>query len=190
MKSKDNSYESLVKFRWTSHSDDGSWEDHSDVFDTQEECYEDMMEHAIDKMKWNVEWDDIIGGAPEKELANGIVTTVHPIRYHLNVNADKITHTSYSGTYTWQIERVVDEWNPRFKVNDILRKGTTVAIVACANENALSPSNFGYQITIVGHDVPRYDEWTRDEEHWISCDDEKNWSKIGEVTMDVENGEA
>lgn len=185
-----NSYESHLKFRWTAHSDDGVWSDHSANFDTQEECYKDMMNHAIDKMKWNIEWEDVVSdGATKQALAGGIITTGQPIGYELKVNADRISHTSYSGTYSWQIEKVLDDWNPRFKCNDILRKGTTVAIVACANENAIDPDNFGYTITIVGHNVPRYNEWTRDPEHWISCDDEKNWSKIGEVTMDVENGE-
>ena len=52
-----------MKYAWTAKSDDGCFEDKSEkVFNTQEECYMDMMNHAIDKMKWNVEYEDVIDG--------------------------------------------------------------------------------------------------------------------------------
>ena len=177
------------KYHWIAHSDDDCYTEGSGPFDTQEECYKDMMNHAIDKMKWNLEWSDVLYDGVTKTESKGLVTTGEPIGYELKVNADEIVHKSYSGTYTYRIEVVQKEWKPRFKVNDILRNGTTVAIVACANEKETNPDNFGYRMTIVGHTPPKWNEWTKDDEHWISCDDEKNWSKIGEVTMDVENGD-
>jgi len=177
------------KYRWTAHSDDGCYNESSCLFDTQEKCYENMMNVAINKMKWNLEWSDVLSDGATKTESKGLVTTVEPIGYELKVNADEIVHKSYSGTYTYRIEVVQKEWKPRFKVNDILRKGTTVAIIACANENETNPDNFGYRMTIVGHTPPKWNEWTKDDEHWISAEDENNWSKIGEVTMDVENGD-
>jgi hypothetical protein len=184
-----NSYEKAYKFYWTAESDDGAWSDKSKLFETQEECYADMMNHAIDKMKWNVEWDDLVSDTATVVSTNGIVTTREPIGYELKVNADEITHTSYSGTYTWKIKRVVAEWEPKFKCQDIICKGSTVALVVCANEKSENPEDFGYQITIYGQEVPRYDEWTRDANHWIPCDEVDDWIKIGEVTRDVEDGE-
>ena len=179
------------KYRWTAHSSDKSWSDRSQgAFDTQEECYMDMMNHAVDKMKWNIEWDDIVYDSSGKcELIDGIMTYDTSIYYGLTVTSDTIIHTSYSGTYIYSIETVPAEWKPRYKVNDIIRNGTTVAIIACANEKTKDPEDFGYRITICGHEAPRYDKWTKDAEHWIPCKDEGKWCKIGEVTLDVENGE-
>lgn len=179
------------KYRWTAHSDDGCYNESSCLFDTQEKCYENMMNVAIDKMKWNLEWSDVLSDGATKTESKGLVTTGEPIGYELKVNADEIVHKSYSGIYTYKIEVVQKEWKPRFKVNDIINvcNGNTVALVVCANECATDPNDFGYKIVIYGQEVPKYNEWKKDKDHWISADDESNWRKIGEVTMDVENGD-
>lgn len=148
-----------------------------------------MMNHAIDKMKESVEWKNFLPVKVAKLNDNiEIISTDRPIRCFLSVNIDSIL-CNCPKSHSWKIEKVLDDWKPRFKVNDIVRKGTIVAIIACANEKETNPDNFGYRMTIVGHTPPKWNEWTKDDEHWISAEDEKNWSKIGEVTMDVENGD-
>lgn len=96
-----------IGFNWTAESDDGVFrENSSKAFATQQACYEDMMNHAIDKMKWNVEWEDFDECEPSKR-SDGIVSAKVPIEHKLEVNTDKITHTSYSGTYYYEIEPIV-----------------------------------------------------------------------------------
>ena len=177
-----------AKYYWEAHSDDECYNESSRLFDTQEECYADMMDCAVNKMKWNIEWEDVVSDSATTTESNGIVTTGEPIGYELKVNANEIVHKSYSGTYTYTI-KTKNEWKPRFKCQDIICKGSTVALVVCANEKSKDPKDFGYQITIYGQELPRYDEWTRDANHWIPCDEVDDWRKIGEVTMDVEDGE-
>ena len=45
-------------FKWVAKSDDGVFEDESTrCFATQKECYDDMRNHALEKMKWNTEYE-------------------------------------------------------------------------------------------------------------------------------------
>lgn len=104
-----------MKYLWTAKSDDDCFHDKSDrVFDTQEECYNDMMEHAVDKMKWNVDYWDVIDGQNILEK-NGIKQTNEVgkdagyIGYEVKFMPHKIVHTSYSGTYTYEIVTKEDE---------------------------------------------------------------------------------
>ena len=104
-----------MKYAWTAKSDDGCFEDKSEkVFNTQEECYMDMMNHAIDKMKWNVEYEDVIEG--QNIIENGGLKKTNEvgkyagyIGYDVKFMPHKIVHTSYSGTYTYEIVTVADE---------------------------------------------------------------------------------
>lgn len=96
----------VIGFNWTAKSDDDCFHDKSEkAFATQEDCYNDMMNHAVDKMKWNIEWNDVL----EREVdpsENGLITkeqTGFTIGYTLDVSPDKIVHESYSGKYTYEI---------------------------------------------------------------------------------------
>lgn len=83
-------YENPKGFRWIASSNDGCFEDGSqEVFATREECYNDMRNAVLEKMKWNTDFhedfeedDDVIG-------------------YDVQFSRNKIVHTSYSGTYTY-----------------------------------------------------------------------------------------
>lgn len=104
-----------MKYAWTAKSDDGCFEDMSEkAFDTQEECYTDMMVHAVNKIKWNVDYWDVIDGQNILEK-NGIKQTNEVgkdagyIGYELKFMPHKIVHTSYSGTYTYEIVTKEDE---------------------------------------------------------------------------------
>ena len=92
-------------FTWVAESTDGSYHERSiRTFETQEECYNDMMFHAIDKMKWNVEYTDVVDDPfYEKPDNDGIVRHDNPIRYTLDCYSDHIIHRSYSGDYIYTI---------------------------------------------------------------------------------------
>ena len=93
-----------MKYRWTASSDDGSFSDSSaKTFDTQAECYMDMMNHAIDKMKWNVEWNDVCDDCVIVPNKDGILIGSSCIEYNAQFFTDKIIHKSYSGIYTYSI---------------------------------------------------------------------------------------
>lgn len=103
-----------MKYTWKAESDDGVWTDKATrVFDTQEECYADMMDNAVNKMKWNVEYSDVIEGQILSEK-NGLTKTDENaecggyIGYEAKFMPHKIVHTSYSGTYTYEIVPVAD----------------------------------------------------------------------------------
>ena len=79
-------------FYWIARSNDNSFEDESEVyFDTKKEAYNDMRNAAIEKMKWNTEYDE--------DFEDGV-----DIGYEVLFSQDKITHTSYSGVYTYEIK--------------------------------------------------------------------------------------
>ena len=104
----------VIGFKWTAVSDDDCFHDKSSkAFATQEDCYNDMMVHAVDKMKWNIEWGDVVE-RPVSPTENGLITekqTGFGIGYTLDCYPDKIVHKSYSGEYTYQIHPiVVDEY--------------------------------------------------------------------------------
>ena len=87
------------KCRWECSSDDGSFTDDSRrTFDTQEECYNDMRNSALEKMKWNTEWCDV------NDCADGDF-----IGYKVSFFKDKIIHKSYSGTYTYIIKKIEND---------------------------------------------------------------------------------
>jgi len=104
-----------MKYTWTAASDDKSWNDKATrLFDTQEDCYADMMDHAVNKMKWNVDWQDVVEG--QNLIENGGLKKTNEvgkyagyIGYDVKFMPHKIVHTSYSGTYTYEIVTVADE---------------------------------------------------------------------------------
>ena len=82
----------IVKYKWVAKCSDGSFEDNSKrMFETKEECYNDMRNNALEKMKWNTEY--------KQDFDNG----EDSIGYEVSFSQNKIVHTSYSGTYTYKI---------------------------------------------------------------------------------------
>ena len=82
-----------MKYSWKVKSDDGAFEDDSKIkFDTKKEAYNNMRHHALVKMKWNTEWEDFDDMSEEDWIG-----------YDVKFHQDYIIHTSYSGTYTYEI---------------------------------------------------------------------------------------
>ena len=87
----------MKKFKWIAKSDDGAFEDESTkVFDSKKDCYEDMRNLALEKMKWNTEYDDDFSYLLDDDY----------IGYEVKFKQDEIVHTSYSGVYTYKIVEV------------------------------------------------------------------------------------
>jgi hypothetical protein len=83
----------MKKYSWKAKSDDGAFEDDSKIkFDTKKEAYNNMRHHALVKMKWNTEWEDFSDMSKEDCIG-----------YNVTFHQDYIIHTSYSGTYTYEI---------------------------------------------------------------------------------------
>lgn len=98
-----------MKFTWKAKNNDG-WSDSPMtalgkpiLFDTQEECYKHMRSAAMNKMKWNTNWEDFDDMETET-TKDGILTTVYDyIAYDVNFYPNKIVHRSYSGEYVYEI---------------------------------------------------------------------------------------
>lgn len=96
-------YSPTGKWKWVAKSNDGSFQDESRcVFDTKEEAYNDMRSAALEKMKWNTEWADVIGGFGEDN-------DDFSLGYEVHFCPSWIEHTSYSGTYTYKIIQATSE---------------------------------------------------------------------------------
>lgn len=95
-------------YYFTGTDDGGCYSVTSTTYSTQEECYMAMMNCAIEKMKWNVEWEDVLDGQQQHDV-KGILksdeTNGGYIGYEAKFYPHKIVHTSYSGTYTYEIHR-------------------------------------------------------------------------------------
>lgn len=83
-----------TKFRWIASSNDGVFQDESKkLFNSQEACYNDMRDAALEKMKWNTDFSQDFFDC--KSISYGII-----------FSKKKIIHESYSGVYTYSIEEV------------------------------------------------------------------------------------
>lgn len=80
-----------MKYSWKASSNDGSFEDNGGWFETHEEAYNDMRNHALEKMKWNTEWVDF------SDLSEDFIA------YDVQFSRNSIVHSSYSGIYTYEI---------------------------------------------------------------------------------------
>ena len=83
-----------LEYSWVASSDDGCFEDKSKTtFKTRKDAYNDMRDSALEKMKWNTQYDeDFFDGTD--------------IGYKVTFSRDMISHASYSGLYTYKILRV------------------------------------------------------------------------------------
>jgi hypothetical protein len=89
-----------IKYKWFAESNDGSFKDESrKSFATKKECYNDMRNAALEKMKWNTEFDEDFDYMDDEDY----------IEYRVKFSKDKIIHESYSGIYTYEIGRVYEE---------------------------------------------------------------------------------
>ena len=85
-----------MKYMWRASSNDGSFEDNSKIkFDTKKEAYHNMRHFALNKMKWNTEWEDFFDMDKEDYIG-------HNVKFH----PDYIIHESYSGIYTYEIVEI------------------------------------------------------------------------------------
>lgn len=81
-----------TKCKWVAFSNDGAYEAFSKgSFDNKKDCYNDMRNAVLEKMKWNTEYDEDF---PYEGDAVG---------YKVHFTQDMIIHTSYSGTYVYKI---------------------------------------------------------------------------------------
>ena len=81
-----------MKYSWKAKSNDGSFEDEGMWFASKKDAYNDMRNHALEKMKWNTEWEDFSDMDGSEYLG-------YKVKFHPNY----IVHESYSGEYTYEI---------------------------------------------------------------------------------------
>lgn len=87
----------MKKYKWVAASNDGAFEDESrQEFTSKRECYNDMRNAALGKMKWNTEYD-----ADFADVINDGY-----IGYEVKFSRNEIIHESYSGVYTYEIKEV------------------------------------------------------------------------------------
>lgn len=80
-------------YRWFASCNDGCYEiSGRKFFSSKEDCYNDMRDAVLKKMKWNTEFSVDFGDDDEI------------IGYDVKFSKNKIVHTSYSGTYTYEID--------------------------------------------------------------------------------------
>lgn len=86
-------YSPTGKWKWVAKSDDGCFDDASKyLFDNLKDAYNDMREAVLERMKLNTDYDE------DCEYANdGLIT------YHVDFRPMRIEHTSYRGTYRYEI---------------------------------------------------------------------------------------
>jgi hypothetical protein len=84
----------MKKYKWFAASDDGAFEDESrQLFASKEECYNDMRNSALEKMKWNTEYAHDFNDCES-------------IEYGVMFYPERIIHASYSGVYTYEIKEI------------------------------------------------------------------------------------
>ena len=83
---------------WCAESNDGSYQEYNigKTFETEKDAYEDMRNAALEKMKWNTEYDEDFDDIEDESY----------IGYEVEFYRNKIVHTSYSGVYTYQIKKI------------------------------------------------------------------------------------
>ena len=92
---KNNSIKSYI---WVASSDDGSYNVQSErCFASEEECYNDMRNAALNKMKWNTEYSEDYFDADNYD---------GKIEYQVSFSRREIIHSSYSGNYRYVIKEI------------------------------------------------------------------------------------
>ena len=85
-----------LRYSWVASSNDGSFEDKGDKwFKNKRDAYVNMRDHALKKMQWNTEWEDLDDNGDS-------------LGYEVHFAKDKIVHESYSGIYTYRLVEKID----------------------------------------------------------------------------------
>lgn len=115
------------KYRWIASSNDGAFQDESEQeFNSKEDCYNDMRNAALEKMKWNTEFKhDYFDCAS--------------ISYEVIFSQGKIIHESYSGVYTYEIKEVPTKLTIQLSVEEI--KTICHALASTISNNDKSVKN-------------------------------------------------
>lgn len=84
----------MKMYTWICKSNDGYEQEATGFSDTKKEAYENMRDAALEKIKWNTEFDE--------DFEDGMID------YHIDFlfSQWKIIHKSYSGVYTYVIKEV------------------------------------------------------------------------------------
>ena len=86
-----------VRYFWDCTCSDCGYTNESEkLFVTEKECYNDMRNAVLEKMKWNTEYDEDLADMDDNEY----------IGYHVHFHKSYITHLSYSGKYKYVIHKV------------------------------------------------------------------------------------
>lgn len=79
-------------YMWVAYCADGDFTESSEKgFSTKEEAYNDMRNHALEKMKWNTDYKEDFESDEDT------------IGYNVTFKKDKIEHNSYSGRYIYKV---------------------------------------------------------------------------------------
>lgn len=93
-----------INCKWVAFSNDGAYEVYSNKsFDNTKDCYNDMRNAVLEKMKWNTEYDEDFSESDDA------------VEYKVYFMQNMIIHSSYSGVYVYKI---VAE-NENVKIGDI-----------------------------------------------------------------------
>ena len=110
----------MKKFKWVASCDDGAFEDESTkLFDTELECYNNMRDAVLEKMKWNTEF------AHDFEDGDDVIP------YAVRFSQREITHRSYSGLYTYTMIETDDD---PIKTFELTKSACTMIADALYNE--------------------------------------------------------
>ena len=115
-----------MKYKWIAECSDGAFNDESALFDSEKECYNDMRNAVLEKMKWNTEYDDDFTDIQDDDY----------IGYEVHFSKREITHKSYSGKYTYKI--VEQPQKKKYTVSLPFSGSLNVAVEATCEEEALS----------------------------------------------------
>lgn len=92
-----------MKYTWICYCDKTECICESEkMFDTREECYNDMRNAALEKMKWNTQYREDVLPTCENDILGYI-------GYSVRFSKDYISHNSYSGEYLYTIHEVDDD---------------------------------------------------------------------------------
>ena len=84
-----------MRYKWVAYCHDWAFEDKSNgTFEDENECYNDMRNAVLEKMKWNTNIEDGDFADCQNDYTDGITYEVHFAK-------KMIVHKSYSGTYVY-----------------------------------------------------------------------------------------
>lgn len=125
------------EYMWVASSNDDSFEDKSDrYFTSKEECYNDMRNAVLEKMKWNTNYREDFEGHRVDGVLVPYEDDDNEIGYNVHFHPNHIVHESFSGVYTYQIVEKRVKSLPRFTID---------AEIECDDENAITQVELALQ---------------------------------------------